>query len=147
MARTLWEDGPVMVPVELTRLLIDERRDEQAIVLRDARGRELPIGIGIFEATIIDRMLQERRPVRPFTHDLMAAVIGGLGAKLVAVEIDRCEGPLFFAKLVLSRAGGGELRVDCRPSDGVALALRMEAAIRVEESILAGAAGGGGENP
>ncbi len=130
------------VPCELVRMIVDERCDEQAIVLGDGAGRELPIGIGIFEASIIDRILKEKRGERPLTHELLAAVIGALGAHLDGVEIDGRRGPVFFAKLVLSRPGDPVRRLDGRPSDAVALALLLGAPISVEETLLAGDAGG-----
>jgi hypothetical protein len=123
--------------VEVVRLIIDERRDEQAVVLRDAKRRAFPIAIGIFEATAIDRILKERKPERPLTHDLIAAILGALEARLVRVEIDEVRGEVFFAKLKLKRADGSDRVVDCRPSDGLALALRAEAPIYVSDEVLA----------
>jgi bifunctional DNase/RNase len=130
-----WRRPRAMVPVELVRVIIDERCDEQAIFLRDAKKREIPIVIGIFEATVIDRLLKERRAERPLTHDLLAEVMRALGGRLERVEIDDFEGGVFFAKLRIARAGAAGVVVDCRPSDAVALALREDVPILVAEKV------------
>lgn len=127
-----------MVECELVRILIDEHHDEQQIVLRECGGeRSLPIVIGIFEATVIDRMLKEKKAERPLTHDLLCAVIRSLGAELRAVAIESAQEDVFFATLVLAGASGAEVRVDARPSDAVALALRERVPILVAEAVLA----------
>lgn len=125
-----------MVQVELVRVIIDERCDEQAIFLRDAKRRTFPIVIGIFEATVIDRLLKVRKAERPLTHDLISSLIASLGARLKRIEIDDLKGTVFFAKLKLERGDGTEVSVDCRPSDAVALALREDAPMFVAEKVL-----------
>jgi len=125
-----------MVPVELVRVVIDEGRDEQAIVLEECGGgRAIPILIGIFEATVIQRLVKQRRAERPLTHDLIPEVIRRLGARLRRVEIDERRGDVYIAKLVIAR-GEEEIAIDCRPSDAVALALHEEVPILVAEAIL-----------
>ena len=126
-----------MVPVELVRVIIDERRDEQAVFLRDEKRRCFPIVIGIFEATAIDRILKEKKAERPLTHDLIANVLHTLGARLARVEIDDLRGEVFHAKLTIAREGGEETTIDCRPSDAIALALHEGAPMFAEEKILA----------
>ncbi|MFC1707361.1 bifunctional nuclease family protein [Planctomycetota bacterium] len=125
-----------MVPVELRRLLIDQRRDEHAIYLHEKNGpRGFPIVIGIFEATIIDRILKERKSQRPLTHELLLAILAALGGQLLRIEIDAVEDDCYFAKLRLEQ-NGREHVIDCRPSDGVALALQLDVPILVDEAIL-----------
>ena len=126
-----------MVPVELVRVIIDERRDEQAVFLRDEKRRCFPIVIGIFEATAIDRILKAKKAERPLTHDLLVLVLRALGARLLRVEIDDMKGEVFHAKLALARENGEETAIDCRPSDAIALALHEDAPMFVEEKILA----------
>jgi bifunctional DNase/RNase len=126
-----------MVECELARIIIDEHRDEQVIFLREMGGkRAFPILIGIFEATQIDRILKERRARRPLTHDLLLDAVKALGGKLAAVRIEEFRDEIFFAKLAIAREGG-EVAVDARPSDAVALALMAGAPIYVAESVLA----------
>lgn len=126
-----------VIPVELVRVIIDERRDEQAIFLRDAEKRELPIVIGIFEATVIDRLLKDRKAERPLTHDLLAEIVRALGGRLARVEIDDLRGSVFFAKLHIEREGAENVVIDSRPSDALALALIEDVPIFVAEKVFA----------
>jgi hypothetical protein len=128
-----------MVPVELRRLLIDQRRDEHAVYLHEKGGaRGFPIVIGIFEATALDRLLKGRRSARPLTHDLLAEVIQRLGGTLVQVEIDRAVEDCYHAKLRIL-ADGREHLLDARPSDALALALALDAPILVDDGVFAAA--------
>lgn len=130
-----------MVEVELSALVINERSDEQVVTLREASGpRRLPIVIGLFEAFAIDRLVKERAAERPLTHDLMAALVTALEARVVRVVIDGLEDETFFAKVVLQRDGGQERLVDARPSDAITLALKTGAPVFVEERVLEAAA-------
>jgi bifunctional DNase/RNase len=140
MAARVRRRARIVTRVEIVRLIIDERRDEQAVVLRDAKRRAFPIAIGIFEATAIDRILKEKKAERPLTHDLIAGILEALGARLLRVEIDDLKGDVFYAKLKLRRADGEESTVDCRPSDAIAIALRDEVPIYVSEDVIARAA-------
>jgi len=129
-----------MVPVELSRLLLDERSEEQLFCLREVGGdRQLPIVVGPFEALAIDRIVKETRSERPLTHDLLGAVVTQLDAEVAYVLIDDLKGETYFAKLVLRR-GPNEVSVDARPSDAVALALLHEVPIYVADRIMRSAA-------
>jgi len=125
-----------MVEMELNKIIIDEKRQEQIIVLREKNGhRSLPIIIGILEATAIKMQLGGVVPPRPLTHDLMKSIIQVLGATLERVVVDKLENNTFHAKLYLLI--DGEVRqVDARPSDSIALAVRLKAPIFVEEEVL-----------
>lgn len=125
------------------------------IVLRERGGgkfsseaplRALSIQTGAFEAASIGRGIEHPAGERPITHDLMAEVVGKLGGKLERVEIDNVDLPIFYAKLVIARAQDDaetsgaatttELRVDARPSDALALAVRTNAPIYVEDDVM-----------
>jgi bifunctional DNase/RNase len=127
-----------MIECDLVRIIIDEHHDEQVIFLRETRGRRIfPIMIGIFEATVIDRILKERVAERPLTHDLIVNAVRALGGKIAAVRIDDFREDVFYAKIVIERPGAEEpLLVDARPSDAIALALHQKAPIHVAEKIL-----------
>lgn len=128
-----------MVRVELSRLVLNERSDEQVVCLREVDGeRELPIVIGLFEALAIDRALKELVSERPLTHDLVGAVLNQLEAHLAFVVIDDLREETYFAKLALTR-GKQELTVDARPSDAIALALKHEVPIFIADRIMNGA--------
>ncbi len=126
-----------MVPMELCRIVIRETSAEQHIYLRETGGkkRQFPIVIGQTEAFEIHRKINGNKPPRPMTHDLLASVIEHLDATLKQIVVTRLENNTFYAKLVLVR-DGQEIEVDSRPSDAIALAVRFEAAIFVEEAVL-----------
>ena len=126
-----------MIEMELNKIVIDEKRHDQLIVLREKGGeRVLPIVIGLVEASAIKLKLSGFQPPRPLTHDLLHSTIGDLGAKIEKIVIDKLEENTFHAKVVLSTASGQEKIVDARPSDSIALAVRAHAPIFVEDSII-----------
>lgn len=106
------------------------------VMLRERYGsRRLPIVIGFPEAHAINAELENLKHPRPLTHDLFINTLRELGVTLLEVTIDRLQDSTFFAHLVLENAGR-EVEIDCRPSDGIALALRARAPIYCEEEIL-----------
>ena len=126
-----------MVRVELSQIRIDERRHEQVIVLREKNGtRSFPIVIGIQEASAIKIEIAGVNPPRPLTHDLLVNTIKQLGATLEKVMVDKLEDNIFFAKLVLKNKDGEEIRVDARPSDSIAIAVRAKVPLFVSEEVL-----------
>lgn len=130
-----------MIELVLNKIKIDETRNEQVIVFREKNGtRYLPVVIGLAEVNSIKLKLSGIKPPRPLTHDLYLQTIMQLGAKLDKVIIDKLQNNTFYAKLYLNRDGDGEVVVDARPSDSVAIALRAEAPIYAAEEVL-GAAG------
>ena len=129
-----------MLQVELTKIIIDEKRQDQIIVLKEKDGnRQFPIVIGIIEASSIKMKLSGITPPRPLTHDLLIATINGLNARVDRLVIDKMIENTFHAKLVLV-SGNEEIIVDTRPSDGIALAVRVDAPIYVEEDVMSRAA-------
>ncbi len=98
---------------------------------------KLPIRIGSFEAAAISMGIDpSKTSKRPMTHDLMRSVIRDLGASLSRVIITHVQGTTFFAQLQLCAASGETVWVDARPSDAVALAVRMHAPIFADERVL-----------
>jgi bifunctional DNase/RNase len=130
-----------MIQVELNKIIIDEKRQDQIIVLKEKEGsRQLPIVIGFLEASSIKMKLSGIEPSRPMTHDLLASLVGTLEARLERLVIDKMINNTFHAKLEFKTKDGAVKIVDARPSDGVALAVRSGAPIFVEEDILKKAA-------
>lgn len=124
-----------MVEVELTRIIINERSDQQVIVLKEKGGdRQFPILIGIYEATAIDRGIKEYRTPRPLTHDLICSILKGLEVTLKRTVVSDMRNRTFYATLVLERDGRA-LEVDSRPSDAIAIAVQLGAPIFVEEKV------------
>ena len=123
------------VPVELSRIIINEGSDQQVIVLKEQNGqRSFPIVIGIVEIFAIDRRLKGIMPPRPMTHDLLASVIESLGARVERIVIDDLRNHTFYAKIHLS-IDGRTVTVDSRPSDAIALCAAIEAPIFVAEHV------------
>ena len=107
--------------------------NQPILLLREAEGdRYLPIWIGSVEATAIALEQQGVKPARPLTHDLLKDVITALGRRLEQIHITDLQEGTFFAELVFD----GGIRVSARPSDSVALALRVGVPIHADESVL-----------
>ncbi len=135
-----------MVQMELSKILITETSDYQVIWLREKGGtRTFPILIGIVEAAAIDRTIREIQTPRPLTHDLLANVIQGMGAQLERVVVCSLHSNTFYAKLVIQR-NGEQIEIDSRPSDAVAIAVRTEAPIFVEDDVLNHVCSGAGHS-
>ena len=130
-----------MIQVELSRIIIDEKRQDQIVVLREKDGqRQVPIIIGFMEASSIKIKISGVDVPRPMTHDLLVNVIEALGAKLERVVIDKLVNNTFHAKLEIKTIGGEIKLIDSRPSDCIALAVRLKAPIFVAEEVLTNAA-------
>jgi hypothetical protein len=124
-----------MVEVELSRIIINERSDQQVIVLKEKDGqRAFPILIGIYEATAIDRGIKEYRTPRPLTHDLICSILKGLDVTLKRMIVSDMRNRTFYAMLILEQ-DGRTLEVDSRPSDAIAIAVQLGAPIFVEEKV------------
>jgi bifunctional DNase/RNase len=122
--------------MKVDKLGIDLLTHDPVVILRDLEGkRYLPILIGPFEATAIALALERQAVPRPLSHDLMRNLIETLHAKLEHIVIHDIKDSTFFAKLVV-RSNGDTQEIDARPSDGIALALRMQAPIYVSDKIV-----------
>ena len=131
---------PTVTPTQ-TRMIVDSIRvsvvDQQQIVILKTEDSErfLPIWIGPFEAQAIAVKLHDLWLPRPLTHDLMSSMIADLGARVERIVVTDLAGGTFYARVLLI-ADGGSVEVDSRPSDAIALALRVDAPIYVERSVL-----------
>ena len=125
-----------MVEVAVARLAIDGGSNTHVVILREKGGeRLLPIWIGSAEADSILLEINNVHKERPLTHDLCKSLIAGLGGELRRVQITRVAKGTYFAELHIVR-GDTVVRVDARPSDSIAVALRFPAPIFAEESLL-----------
>ena len=130
-----------LIEVELSKIIIDEKRQDQIIVLKECHGdRQFPIVIGILEASSIKMTLAGVEAPRPMTHDLLVSIVEELNAKLDRMVIDKMINNTFHGKLELKTRNGRAKVIDCRPSDGIALAVRAEAPIFVTEDVITQAA-------
>jgi uncharacterized protein len=126
-----------MKRVSVAGLAVEETTRAPLVLLRedDAPHRVMPIFIGQSEATAIALEINGQTPPRPLSHDLMASLVDILDGQLEAVEVTELSGGIFIASLEV-RGPGGSHRVDARPSDGIALALRLGAPLFVGEAVL-----------
>ncbi len=125
-----------MVEVVLRAVRVDVGSSTPLLLLEEVGGdRVLPIFIGAPEATAIAYALQNIETPRPMSHDLLGNVITALGARLFAVEITHLVDNTFYSNLRLLREGQ-EVLVSARPSDAVALALRVGAPLLVSDELM-----------
>ena len=118
--------------MKIKGLMIDPVSNMPIIILKDDSGEEvLPIWVGIFEANAIAMQMENIISPRPMTHDLLKNVIEGLQARISKIEITDLRDNTFFAVISLDRDGEA-LSIDSRPSDAMALALRVGAPIFVQ---------------
>jgi bifunctional DNase/RNase len=124
-----------MRQMKVDKLGIDLLTHDPVVILKDLDGKRfLPILIGPFEATAIALALEGTQVPRPLSHDLMRAMLDELDATLEQVIIHDIKDSTFFATLVIE-AAGQRREIDARPSDGIALALRVDAPIFVTDKI------------
>jgi hypothetical protein len=131
-----------LVEVELARVVIHQKGDQQFIHLRERNGsRGFPIVIGYNEVEEINRKLCGMQPPRPLTHDLVGRILAALGHRLRRVVINELREGTFYATLTLVPRDTGtagteaERIVDCRPSDAIALAVQTGAPILVARDV------------
>ena len=125
-----------MVEVFVLKLGLDSATNSYVVILQEKAGhRLLPIWIGHAEADSIVSQMKNVKRERPLTHDLCKRLIVGLGGTLRRVQITRVQKNTYFAELHLVR-GGEPVVIDARPSDSIAIALRLDAPIFAPESLL-----------
>ena len=126
-----------MIEVVLRAVRVDVGSSTPLLLLEEVGGeRVLPIYIGAPEAAAIAYALQGVVSPRPMSHDLLGHVVSALGAKLFSVEVTELVDNTYFANLRLVRSGE-EIIVSARPSDAVALALRVGAPILISDDLMA----------
>ena len=125
-----------MRQMKVDKLGIDLLTHDPVVILKDMDGKRfLPILIGPFEATAIALALENAPVPRPLTHDLMRTILDSLDARLEQVVVHDIRESTFFAKLLV-RSNGDLQEIDARPSDAIAIALRMSAPIYVSDKIV-----------
>lgn len=125
-----------MIEVVVSRLGLDSSTQSYVVILQEKEGqRLLPIWIGQPEAESIVMQMHNIKRVRPLTHDLCKSIIVGLGGELKKVHITRVEKNTYYAELHIAR-NGDVVQVDARPSDSIAIALRLAAPIFASETLL-----------
>jgi bifunctional DNase/RNase len=124
------------VEMKIGKLMMDPVTNMPIVVLRDAQGASvLPIWVGIFEANAIALEIEKVQTPRPMTHDLLKNVLLGLEARVQRVVVSELKEDTFYALIWIER-NGQTFSIDSRPSDALALALRVDCPIFVEENVL-----------
>jgi len=117
-------------------LIVDPIANMPVVILRDESEQNLlPIWVGVFEANAIALQMEGVTTPRPMTHDLLKSVIENAQGTVLRVVINALEENTFYAQIHL-RVANRDVLVDSRPSDAIALALRMNAPVFVEEDVL-----------
>lgn len=128
-----------MIEMEVVGVTPEQQTNRPLVWLKDKEQPPrmfLPIAIGPFEANAICMELYNEPPPRPITYDLLKSIIEGLDVKVVKIFINALKEDTFYAEITL-QANGTQLEIDSRPSDAIALALRVGASIYVSEEVLA----------
>lgn len=125
-----------MVEVKIESIRVSLMSQYRVVILKDlASNRYLPIWIGPYEADAITIHLQEVQVPRPLTHDLIVKIIEELDARVDHVYVSDLSNDTFYARIVL-KVKDRELSIDSRPSDAVAIAVRVECPIYVSEEVM-----------
>ena len=117
-------------------LTLDPVTKTPIVILKDTDNKlNLPIWIGLLEATAMATELEGIKMARPMTHDLLRSILGEVGGAIDSVEITELKENTYYA-LIYLKVGGRELAIDSRPSDAIALALRTKSPIYVAKAVL-----------
>jgi bifunctional DNase/RNase len=125
-----------MIEMTIDSIRVSLMNYQRVVILKEKMSeRYLPIWIGPAEADAIAVKLQGVAVPRPLTHDLLRIVIDALGATVNSIIVSDLKSDTFYAKIILN-VGGEQMEVDSRPSDALALAVRVETPIYAEETVL-----------
>jgi len=124
-----------MERVGIEGIVLNLLDNSPVLILKSKKGKVLPIAIGIFEAQSILIALEKASFARPLTHDLIKNIINSFSAGFIRTEIHSIKGGVYYANLVVRKNGKIE-KIDCRPSDAIAVALRFNGEIFVEENLM-----------
>lgn len=127
----------MMVEMFVKQVGVNAKDGHPVVLLKEKDGeRVMPIWVGPAEFQAIALALKESAPSRPQTHDLLITAFEAVGCKIMGVEISEISDATFYARLYLSAKGKEQIVLDCRPSDGIALALRHNAPITVAPAVV-----------
>jgi uncharacterized protein len=125
-----------LIEVRVKGIVIDSKANNPVVVLVDLEDKKvLPIWIGVFEAEAISRGLENVVTLRPMTHDLLTQVLDTFHVAVSRIVINDLKGNTYYANLYLNMEGK-EIVIDSRPSDAIALAVRVKAPIFVSPSVV-----------
>ena len=126
----------MQIEMTIKGLMVDPITNTPIVILRDKDGQKvLPIWVGIFEANAIALQIENISTPRPMTHDLLRNIIHDLKAQVQKIVVCDLQENTFYALIYLA-LNGDTVAIDARPSDAIALALRVEAPIFVAQTVL-----------
>lgn len=127
-----------MIEMKVMGIALDTRTGSPIVVLHDMDNRKaLPIWIGSAEASAIIRKIENIAVSRPMTHDLIIQIVETMGGRIDRIEINDVEKETYYANVYIADKDGKEVVIDARPSDAIAVAIRVEAPIFVTANVLA----------
>ena len=130
-----------MIEMKVMGIALDTRTGSPIVVLHDLDNRRaLPIWIGSAEASAIIRKIENIKVARPMTHDLIIDVVKKSGCEITKIEINDVEKDTYFANIVMTNKDGEEVLIDARPSDAIAVAMRVDVPIFVGPAVLSSGA-------
>jgi bifunctional DNase/RNase len=125
------------IEVKIRALMMDPNSGTPIIILKDVQSDTmLPIWVGAYEANAIALEIEKISPPRPMTHDLLRNLITELGVRVERVVVTRLQDNTFFAEIEMRNSDGSLMRLDSRPSDAIALALRADCPIYVDMEVI-----------
>jgi bifunctional DNase/RNase len=125
------------IEVKIRALMMDPNSGTPIIILKDVQSDTmLPIWVGAYEANAIALEIEKIAPPRPMTHDLLRNLIIQLGVQVERVVVTRLQDNTFFAEIEMRNSDGNLMRLDSRPSDAIALALRADCPIFVDMEVI-----------
>jgi len=125
------------IEVKIRGLMMDPSSGTPIIILKDVNSETmLPIWVGAYEANAIALEIEKISPQRPMTHDLLRNVIMEMGASVERVVVTELRDNTFFATIIMRDRAGESVMIDARPSDAIALALRVDCPIFVNEEVI-----------
>lgn len=126
----------MLIEMKISGLTIDPITNTPIVILKDLTEKKaIPIWIGLFEASAIATELEKIAFSRPMTHDLINEILKALGVEVLKIEVCDLRNNTFFANIYLIK-NGESIVIDARPSDAIALALRANAPIFVDEKVI-----------
>ena len=126
-----------MIPVKIQKISYHHPNRSYAVILKEIEGeRKLPVLVGAFEAQAIAMAMEFMETPRPLTHDLIVNLINGIDGSLSSVKIIKLEDGVFYSFLDIKSEDIGHREIDSRPSDALAIAIRMHSPILVANDVM-----------
>ncbi len=127
----------MQIEVKIRGLMMDPNSGTPIIILKDVNSETLlPIWVGAYEANAIALEIEKIAPQRPLTHDLLRNLIMEMGAEVTRIVITELKDNTFYASIEMVKNTGERVAIDSRPSDAIALALRVDSPIYVNEEVI-----------